>query len=160
MIRLPNDFKEFIQFLNARAVEYVIVGGYALAIHGYVRYTGDIDFFIALNPDNAEKMVNVFRDFGLNTPELNSALFLDEGKILRVGSEPMRLEVLNKISGVDFAECYQNRQELCIDGVSVNFVGYRELVKNKRATGREKDRADVIELERRHAVKVDAPEAN
>lgn len=141
------------QLLNAHGAEYVIIGGYALAVHGYVRYTGDIDFFIALNPENAARMLRVFHAFGLRTPDLDTALFMDEGKIIRVGSEPMRLEVLNKISGVDFDECYRNRETILIDGVSVNFLGYHELLKNKRAAGREKDLADVAELKKRQTVK-------
>ena len=150
MIRLPPDFREFIQLCNDHGVEYVIVGGYAVAVHGYVRYTGDMDFFIALNADNAERMVEVFNRFGLTQPEINAALFMDPGKILRIGSEPMRLEVLNKISGVSFEECYRNRKTVRVDGVPVNFVGYAELLKNKRSAGREKDLADAFELQKRN----------
>ena len=151
MIHLPRDFREFIQLLNKHDVAYVIVGGYALAVHGYVRYTGDIDVFIALTPDNAAKTLRAFHSFGLNTPDLTAELLLEEGNIIRVGSEPMRLEVLNQISGVDFEECYRNRQTIMIDNVAINFVGYRELLKNKRATGRDKDRVDVAELLKRNA---------
>lgn len=150
MIHLPQDFREFIQLLNAHSVEYVIVGGYAVAIHGYVRYTGDIDFFIAISATNADRMVKVFNRFGLNQPDINSALFMEPGKILRIGAEPMRLEVLNQISGVTFTECYENRRELLIDGLTVNFVGYVELLKNKRAAGRDKDLADASELQARN----------
>jgi len=110
-----------------------------------------MDVFIALIPENAENMLRAFHAFGLNTPDLNVALLLEEGNIIRIGSEPMRLEVLNKISGVDFEECYRNRQTITIDGVAVNFVGYQELLKNKRATGRDKDRVDVAELLKRNA---------
>jgi len=153
MIHLPQDFRAFIQLLNEHSVEYVIVGGYALAVHGYVRYTGDIDFFIALHPDNAERMLHVFEAFGLHTPDLNATLFLEPGNIIRIGIEPMRLEVLNKISGVEFAECYANRNVIEIDGINVNFVGYQELLKNKRSTGRDKDKVDVIELMKRQPLK-------
>lgn len=151
MIHLPQDFREFIQLLNEHSVEYVIVGGYAVAIHGYVRYTGDIDFFIAISACNADRMVKVFNRFGLNQPDINAALFMEPGKILRIGAEPMRLEVLNQISGVTFTECYENRRELLIDGITVNFVGYAELLKNKRATGRDKDLADASELQMRNS---------
>ena len=151
MIHLPRDFREFIQLLNEHDVAYVIVGGYALAVHGYVRYTGDLDVFVALTPDNAAKTLRAFHAFGLNTPDLNTELLLEEGNIIRVGAEPMRLEILNKISGVDFEECYHNRRTITIDDVPVNFVGYQELLKNKRATGRDKDRVDVAELLKRNA---------
>ena len=150
MIHLPQDFREFIQLLNAHSVEYVIVGGYAVAVYGYVRYTGDIDFFVAISAANAERLVKVFNRFGLVQSDINTALFMEPGKILRIGAEPMRLEVLNQISGVTFAECYKNRREVSIDGVLINFVGYAELLKNKRAAGREKDLADASELQARN----------
>jgi predicted nucleotidyltransferase len=150
MIRLPPDFLDFIRLLNDHGVEYLIVGGYAVAVYGYVRYTGDIDFFIAINPTNAERMVKVFNLFGLSQPDINADLFMDPGKILRIGSEPMRLEVLNQISGVDFDECYRNRKIIDVEGFPVNFVGYSELLKNKSSTGREKDVADVSELQKRN----------
>lgn len=150
MIQLPRDFQDFIRLLNRHGVEYLVVGGYAVAIHGYVRYTGDIDFFIALNPDNAQKMVDVFHAFGFNMRELNQALFLDKGKIIRIGTEPMRLEVLNQIDGVEFSDCYKNRKELRSGGLHINFIGLAELVKNKRATGRGKDQIDAEELEKRN----------
>lgn len=148
MIQIPQDFLEFIQLLNDREVEYLIVGGYAVAIHGYVRYTGDIDFFVALNVANAQKLVAVFREFGFEAPELDSNLFLDPGTIVRIGSEPMRLEVLNQIDGVDFAECYNNRQIISANGININFIGLRELIKNKKATQRSKDKVDAEELEK------------
>lgn len=150
MIQIPRDFQEFIRLLNRHGAEYLVVGGYAVAIHGYVRNTGDIDFFIALNSSNAQKMVDVFHEFGFNMPELNKELFLAKGKIIRIGAEPMRLEVLNQIDGVEFSECYRNRKELQSDGIHINFIGLAELVKNKRATMRGKDKVDADELEMRN----------
>ena len=150
MIKLPPDFLDFIRLLNEHGVEYLIVGGYAVAVHGYVRYTGDIDFFIAINPLNAARMVTVFNHFGLRQQDINTDLFMDPGKILRIGSEPMRLEVLNQISGVQFDACYKNRKTLEIEGVPVHFLGYSELIKNKQSTGRDKDTADVVELKKRN----------
>lgn len=150
MIQLPHDFRAFIQLLNEHEVEYLVVGGYAVATHGYVRYTGDIDFFIALNSETARKMVQVFQGFGLTVPELEEELFLEPGKIIRVGVEPMRLEVMNQIDGVDFSECYDRRVVLDIHGVSVNFIGLDHLIRNKKATQRGKDKVDAEELEKRN----------
>ncbi len=149
MIQIPHDFFEFIQLLNEHEVDYLIVGGYAVAMHGYVRYTGDIDFFIALNPQTARGMVQVFRKFGLSVPELDENLFLTPGKIIRIGVEPMLLEVMNQIDGVNFAECYDERVVLDINGISVNFIGLQHLIRNKKATRRDKDKVDAKELERR-----------
>ena len=151
MIQIPQDFLDFIQLLNGHGVDYLIVGGYAVATHGYVRYTGDIDFFIALHPDNARKMVAVFHDFGFDRPELDEKLFLEPGKIIRIGSEPMRLEVHSQIDGVEFDECYTCRVVLSLNGVNVNFIDLEHLLKNKRATARAKDKVDADELEKRNS---------
>ncbi len=148
MIQIPNDFREFIQLLNANGVKYVVVGGYAVAFYGYVRYTCDIDFFIAFDKETADGMVRVLRQFGFPPDELSPDLFLKEDQVLRMGVEPMRLEILNKIDGVDFSICYAHRQVLDVDGLEINFIGLEELIKNKKATPRAKDKLDVIELEK------------
>ncbi len=149
MIQIPRDFREFIQLLNDNEVEYLIIGGYAVAYYGYVRYTCDIDFFIAIGKENAEKMVLVFEQFGFKPDELTPELFLKNGQVLRIGVEPMRLEVLNEISGVDFKTCYTNKEVLNVDGLKLNFIGINELIKNKKSTERSKDKLDVIELQKR-----------
>ncbi|MBN1863471.1 MAG: nucleotidyltransferase [Victivallales bacterium] len=149
MIQIPRDFLDFIRLLNAQGAEYLIVGGYAVATYGYVRYTGDIDFFIAMNPENARKMVQVFQKFGFNTAELDENLFLEPGKIIRIGVEPMRLEVMNQIDGVGFTECFERRTVLNVNGVQINFIGLEQLICNKKATGRGKDKVDAEELEKR-----------
>ena len=136
--------------LSKHKVEYLIVGGYAVATYGYVRYTGDMDFFIALNLENASRMVLVFQEFGLNTPEINETLFAEPGKIMRVGVEPMRLEVMNQIDGVTFSECYDQRVVLVVNDIPVNFISLEFLLKNKKATGRGKDKVDAEELEKRN----------
>ncbi len=146
MIQIPQDFREFIQLLNNNEVEYLIIGGYAVAYYGYVRYTCDIDFFIAINKDTAKRMVSVFEQFGFKPDELTPELFLENGQVLRIGVEPMRLEVLNKISGVDFETCYKHKEVLDVDGFKLNFIGINELIKNKKSTERSKDKLDVIEL--------------
>ncbi len=146
MIQIPQDFREFIQLLNNNEVEYLIIGGYAVAYYGYVRYTCDIDFFIAINKDTAKRMVSVFEQFGFKPDELTPELFLENGQVLRIGVEPMRLEVLNKISGVDFETCYKHKEVLDVDGFKLNIIGINELIKNKKSTERSKDKLDVIEL--------------
>lgn len=146
MIQIPRDFLDFIHLLNKHDAAYVIVGGYAVATHGYVRYTGDIDFFIALNPENAEKLSQVFRDFGFRAEDVPPEVFLAPGKIIRIGAEPMRLEIMNRIDGVGFGECFDSRLEVCVNGENVNFIGLDCLLKNKLATGRGKDKVDADEL--------------
>jgi hypothetical protein len=108
-IRLPPDFKEFLQLLNAHQVEYLLVGGYAVGYHGYPRATVDMDIWIRRGPANAEKMVGVLREFGFDVPNLSQDLFLREDQIVRMGVPPIRLEIFMSIPGVDFEECYSAR---------------------------------------------------
>jgi len=108
-IELPPDFKEFLRLLNAERVEYLLIGGYAVAYHGYPRTTNDIDVWISIHPDNAAKMVQVLQEFGFDVPELTQNLFLKPDSIVRMGLPPLRIEVSTTISGVDFSECYPSR---------------------------------------------------
>jgi hypothetical protein len=146
MIPLPRDFQDFLRLLNANAIKYVVIGGYAVAYHGYVRYTGDLDIFIEMSPNNAGKLVSALREFGFNLPKLKPALFLQKGRIVRLGCEPMRLEILNDIDGVSFEECYRHRRRSRVGDLRINFIALPQLLRNKRASGRQKDLADVEAL--------------
>ncbi len=146
MIPIPRDFQDFLRLLNANAIRYLVIGGYAVAFHGYVRYTGDLDVFVELSLENAEKLVLALREFGFDLPKVKPSLFLQKGKIIRMGYEPMRLEILNEIDGVTFKECYNRRRVANQDGLRINFISLRELLKNKRASRRQKDLADVEAL--------------
>ena len=97
MIEFPRDFKEFLQLLNSKNIEYLVVGGYAVGYHGYPRATGDMDIWIALNEHNAIKMVEAMKEFGFDPPELQKELFLKDQKVIRMGVPPMRLEILTSI---------------------------------------------------------------
>ncbi len=96
MINLPPDFKEFLQLLKEKQVEYLVVGGYAVAFHGFPRPTGDIDIWIAVSPNNAALMVEVMTEFGFGGPHLNSELFLDATNMVRLGVPPVKIEILNR----------------------------------------------------------------
>ena len=145
-MQLSSDYKEFLRLLNEYEVEYLLIGGYAVGYHGYPRYTGDIDFWIAISPTNAERMVQVMKAFGFDSPELTAEFFQNEKLILRMGVEPYRLEVTNKIDGVDFADCYGRRIVTELDGVQVNLISLDDLKQNKKASGRNKDLADLENL--------------
>lgn len=145
-ITLPNDFKEFLRLLNFYRVEYLLIGGYAVGYHGYPRATNDLDIWIAIHPDNAERMVAVLRVFGFDTPELSVDLFLQDRSIVRMGVPPMRIEVLTTISGVEFAECYAERVVATINGIDVNLISLHHLKINKKASGRFKDLDDLERL--------------
>jgi hypothetical protein len=145
-IELPSDFKEFLKLLNEKEVRYLLIGGYAVGYHGYPRATNDMDIWIALHPDNAERVVTALRDFGFNLPELTPEIFLKENAIIRMGVPPMRLEISTGISGVDFEECYVNRIEDILDGIQVTIIDLQHLKINKKAAGRLKDLADLENL--------------
>ena len=145
-IELPNDFKEFLKLLNSYEVEYLLVGGYAVGYYGYPRATGDMDIWIAVHPDNANKLMRVLSDFGFGTVGLSEALFLQENKIIRMGNPPIRIEILTSISGVEFAECYAQRVTDVIDNVQVNLIDILHLKQNKQAAGRYKDLDDLDNL--------------
>lgn len=145
-INLPPDFKEFLQLLNAHQVEYLIVGGYAVAYHGYPRATADMDIWIATNPQNAERVVAAMKEFGFDLPELSTDLFLKEGQIIRMGVPPVRIEIVTTLSGVTFAECYAARVVDVLDGIQVGLISLIHLKINKKAAGRYKDLDDLENL--------------
>jgi predicted nucleotidyltransferase len=145
-IRLPADFRDFLRLLNSRRVEYLLVGGYAVCYHGYYRNTGDMDLWIAVQRKNASKMVSLIREFGFDVPELSEALFLEKGRIIRMGVEPVRIEILTEISGCKFAACYARKVEAKLDGIPVKIIGLGDLIKNKMKTGRLKDLDDARKL--------------
>ena len=144
--RLPPDFREFLQLLNAHQVEYLLIGGYAVGYHVYPRATVDMDVWIAINPINAKKIVAVLKEFGFQSPELTTELFLKEKRIVRMGVPPLRIEVSIGIDGVEFDECYAERITDTVDGIPVNLINLRHLKINKRASGRGKDLNDLEHL--------------
>ena len=146
MIRLPNDFKEFLQLLNDHRVDYLLVGGYAVGYHGYPRATVDLDIWVAVTPRNARHLVMVFKEFGFDAKELKEDLFLKENKIVRIGEPPLRIEVMTSVSGVDFDACYEQRIVDTIDGIQVNFINLENLKVNKMSAGRHKDLNDLENL--------------
>jgi len=145
-IRLPADFRDFLKLLNSHRVEYLLVGGYAVCYHGYYRTTGDMDLWVAVHGDNAAKLVSLIREFGFDVPELCEALFLEKGRIVRMGVEPVRIELLTEISGCEFAACYRQRVEASLDGIPVKIIGLADLIKNKLKSGRLKDLEDARKL--------------
>jgi hypothetical protein len=145
-IHLPPDFKEFLKLLIDNQVEYLLIGGYAVGYHGYPRATVDMDIWVAMNSENAHKLVRILKDFGFNVPELSEKLFLKTDQIVRMGVPPVRLEIVTTISGVEFAECYAERIVDELDGVEVNLINLHHLKINKRASGRYKDLNDLENL--------------
>ena len=143
---IPSDFKEFLKLLGENKIEYLLIGGYAVNYYGYVRPTGDMDIWISPQRENAEKLVAALNQFGFVFPEIKADLFLEEKNIVRMGVPPMRLEILNFIDGVEFAECYAERELIKIDETTVNLISLKNLKINKKASGRYKDLNDLENL--------------
>jgi predicted nucleotidyltransferase len=148
-MEMNKDFVEFVNLLNKHDVNYMIVGGYALALHGKPRQTGDLDIWIDKGKMNAEKMLHVIRDFGFGSLGLKEEDFLKENAIIQLGYPPVRIDILNVIDGIKFKEALSHRLTQNIDGVILPFIGKDDLIKNKKAAGRSQDLTDIKELEKK-----------
>ena len=144
--KLPPDFKEFLRLLGERGVDYLLIGGYAVAHYGYPRPTADFDVWIALNANTALAAVDALEAFGFARPSLTPELLLEPGRIVRMGIPPMRLEIMNKIDGVEFADCFSRREVVDFGGVLGNVISLSDLKQNKRASNRAKDLNDLEHL--------------
>jgi len=143
---MNQDFKEFIQLLNDNLVRYLVVGGYAVALHGYPRYTKDLDIWIERSHENATRMVQALQQFGFSSLHLHENDFMVEDQIIQLGYAPHRIDIITSLEGVKFIECYKKRLPIDVDGVIVNFIDLDHLRKNKKATGRYQDLADLEKL--------------
>ncbi len=141
-----KDFKEFIQLLNKNQVEYLVVGGYAVGFHGYPRYTGDIDIWINPLKTNVNKMASVLEEFGFSPQHFNIDDFRIKDNIVRIGFPPNRIDLMISIDGVIFDDCFSNRSVVDLGETKVNFIGFKDLIKNKKACNRTKDKIDLENL--------------
>ena len=145
-IRLPTEFKEFLKLLNSVGVDYLVVGGYAVAFHGHPRATGDLDLWIATSPENVARVRRALGEFGFSKELVASAPLDVAGKVIRMGNPPLRIELLTSVSGVDFDACHRRRETQIVDAVEIAFISLADLRANKRAAGRAQDIADLEEL--------------
>lgn len=143
---LSQDFKEFVKLLIDHKVEYLIVGGYAVGIHGHPRYTGDLDVWINPTLENANKVVKCVNDFGFGSFNLTSQDFIKEENVIQFGYPPLRIDILTSIDGVNFGDCILNKKDVEIDGMLVHFIGLVDLLKNKKESGRPRDIDDIENL--------------
>jgi hypothetical protein len=146
-IPLPPDFSEFLRLLAEHEVKYLLVGGHAVGYHGYPRSTGDMDIWIPRARENAVGLVTALEEFGFDEPELTADVFLEEGRVIRMGVPPLRIEIQTSLSGVDFDVCYSDRIVAKWDDVEVSIISLERLKENKRAAGRLKDLSDLEHLE-------------
>lgn len=142
-----QDFKEFIELLIKNKAEYLIVGGYAVGVHGHPRYTGDLDIWLNPSQQNAELILKSVNEFGFSSFNLTVSDFTKPGNVIQLGYPPLRIDLLTAIDGVTFEECFQNMRQVTIGNLTVNFIGYNDLLRNKRESGRPKDIDDIENLQ-------------
>jgi predicted nucleotidyltransferase len=145
-MELDQDFKEFIVLLNEHQVEYLIVGGYAVVAYGYHRFTGDLDVWIKPSKANAEKVLRTLKAFGFGKIKLTSKDLSEKDKIIQLGYEPLRIDLITSVEGLNFENSYKRRKRIKADGVIVQLIGLDDLRKNKKLIGRDRDREDYKHL--------------
>ena len=145
-MELHSDFKELLELLNAHAVDYLIVGGYALALHGSPRFTGDLDIYLSTHHDNARKVLSVLKDFGFGSLQLTEDDFSKPDQVIQLGVPPVRIDFVTSIDGVDWEKAWANRIEGSWNDTQVAYLSREDFIANKRATGRLKDLADIESL--------------
>lgn len=145
-MKLNRDLREFIGLLNSHGVEFIIVGAHALAWHGLPRYTKDIDFLVATDSANAASLAEVIEEFGFSSTGLTAADFSKPDQVIQLGLEPNRIDLLTGISGVAWEDAWNTRVSGEIDGLPVAFLGADAYIRNKLASGRPQDLADVSRL--------------
>ena len=145
-MEVQKDFREFLALLNEHEVKFIIVGGYALAFHGAPRFTGDIDVFVKPDHENAKLIVNALADFGFSSLDLTIDDFQDQNKVIQLGLPPVRIDLITSISGVTWEEADASKEPGLFGDVSVSYIGKKQFIINKRASGRKKDLADLESL--------------
>ena len=143
---LNQDFKEFIQLLNENQVNYLVIGGYAVAVHGHPRYTKDIDIWIEISEENSQKIVTALAEFGFGSLGLTSQDFQEPHQIIQLGYPPNRIDLITSPDGIDFHTCYATKIEVLLDDIVVKFIDLDNLKKNKLSSGRLQDLADLENL--------------
>jgi hypothetical protein len=143
---LSKDWKEFLELLNSRGVDYIIVGAHSLALHGRPRYTGDLDILVRSTSENARMLVAILNDFGFAASGFKESDFLKSGQLIQLGRAPTRIDLLTSISGVSSEEAFASKVSAELDGIPVFVLGKDALIRNKRAVGRPQDLADIDAL--------------
>jgi predicted nucleotidyltransferase len=145
---LNKDYRDMIECLLKAGVDFMLVGGYAVALHGWPRTTFDIDFWIMANPENAKAVVQAIRAFGAPLMNLTEADFHKPGMVFQIGAAPQRIDIISAIDGLDYSEAVGRAVRMNVDGLAIKVISLDDLIVNKRASGRPKDIADALALEK------------
>lgn len=143
---LNPDFRDMLWCLTEEKVDFLIVGAYALAAHGLPRATGDIDILVRRDAENAGRIMRAVAKFGAPTSHISEEDFMSPDVVVQFGVEPCRIDLLTRISGVEFADAWRNKVTIEVDGIELHVLSKTDLLKNKSATGREKDKGDIAWL--------------
>ena len=140
---LNEDYRDILQIFSEEKIKFIVVGAYALGVHGIPRATGDIDIFVKPDKENSNKIYNALLRFGAPVAEISPDDFKDEGVIFQIGVVPRRIDIITSIDGIDFNDTYSDNLMTDVDGIIVPILSARALIKNKEAAGRDKDLLDV-----------------
>lgn len=152
-MNLNKDFLDFIELLNTHKVEYMVVGGYAVGLHGHPRYTGDLDIWIKRSDENVDNLLKTIKDFGGPLAHIDKSQLMQNATKqnpspgISFGRDPIRIEVITTIDGVDFDDCFLRALTKEITGVPLRYIHFNDLKINKMSTGRAQDKADIEALE-------------
>lgn len=144
----PPNFRDMLHALSAEGAEYLLVGGYAIGLHGFNRATADIDLWVRRTPENAARVMRALIAFGAPLMDLNETDLMTPRTVFQIGVPPERIDILTSISGVEFDEAWPHRMTCVLDGIEVAVLGRVALVQNKKSSGRPKDLIDLDWLER------------
>lgn len=150
--QLPEDFKDFIKFLNANKVKYLLLGGWAVGLYGNPRATKDIDFLIAVDDTNLRRFRKAMYEFG--APTIDIAIFKEKGNFFRMGRPPIQIDIISDAAGIDIKSCYSRRQIIKTEGLEISVISKDDLIKNKKAAGRHRDLDDAEILEKGQAEEI------
>lgn len=142
-MKTEKDFEELLKLFNKNKVRYCIVGAYALAFYAEPRYTKDMDIFVEPDKDNAHRIIKSLSEFGFKSLTLEEKDLIRKGKIIQLGYEPVRIDLMTSIEGCDFAEVWKNRMIGAYGKQKTSFIGLKELIKNKKKSGRKQDSVDI-----------------
>jgi hypothetical protein len=142
--QLPEDFKEFIQSLNSNNVKYLLIGGWAVGLHGHPRSTKDIDFLIFIDNDNLGNLENALNSFG--APPVDIDYLREKGNVIRLGVSPIQIDIINEADGIDIEDCYSRKEIIKVEDIEIPVISKADLIINKKSTGRQADLADVEKL--------------
>ena len=143
---LTKGLREFVECLHSNKVEFLVVGALAVSWHGFPRYSGDIDLFVRPSRENAVRLIGALKEFGFGSTGIDVDDLSSEGRVIQLGVEPNRIDLMTSISGLTFEEAWESRVQGTLDGIEVQFIGREALIRNKRASGRSRDLIDVDEL--------------